>query len=178
MNSIAAQDYVCSLERFGGRLSNPIRELFLQAQRPDELHYSVIVIGSGYGASIAQLVSHAERDHRIAILERGRMDTSVHSPILSKNVTGQPANKMTGPGQGQVTNPLGLFDLSFNNEVNVLSSALWGDLRYQCQRRCGHIRIRLNADGHRRSTYIGSLDPYFDMAARQLSLSRTPFDAG
>ena len=49
----AMDDYRRSFAHFGGRLSSPIRELFLTAKDEHRIHFGVVVIGSGYGASIA-----------------------------------------------------------------------------------------------------------------------------
>lgn len=179
-NTQAAQDYTVSLARFGGRLSNPIRELFLQSQRPDELHYSVMVIGSGYGASIcaARISQVLQPHHRIAIIERGREWLPGAFPDTFPNVTRATRQQMAGPGQGQVTNPLGLYNLSFNDEVNILTGSALGGTSL--------INANVALRPHPETFHCGwpsalsdieTLTPFYNRAARQLSLSRTPFDA-
>ncbi len=180
LNSMAANDYRNSLSRFGGRLSNPIRELFLQAQRPDDLHYSVIVIGSGYGASIcaARISQAMNPNHRLAIIERGREWMPGSFPDTFYNVSKATRQQMTGPGKGQVINPLGLFNLSFNDEVNVLSgSALGGTSLINANVALRPHPETFHCGWPTAINDIGTLTPYYDQAARQLSLSRTPIDS-
>jgi cholesterol oxidase len=177
--SIAADDYCRSLARFGGRLSNPIRQLFLQSQQPDALHYSVIVIGSGYGASIcaARISQALNPNHRIAILERGREWIPGSFPDTFGDVRKATRQQLMGLGKGQVTNPLGLFNLSFNNEVNILSgSALGGTSTINA-----NVAMRPHSETFQCGwpaalSDVEVLTPFYDMAARQLSLSRTPLD--
>jgi cholesterol oxidase len=179
LNAQAANDYCQSLTPFGGQLSNNIRELFLQAQRPDELHYSVLIVGSGYGASIcaARISQALNPNHRIAILERGREWTPGSFPDTFANITKSTRQQMMGPGKGQVINPLGLFNLSFNDEINILSgSALGGTSTINA-----NVALRPHPETFQRGwpaaiRDIETLTPYYDMAARQLSLSRTPLD--
>ncbi len=177
--AIAADDYCRSLTRFGGRLSNPIRDLFLLAEHPDELHYSVILIGSGYGASIcaARISQALNPQHRIAILERGKEWIPGTFPDTFLDVSRAARQQLTGLTKGQVTNPLGLFNISFNKEVNILSgSALGGTSTINA-----NVAMRPHSETFKQGwpaalSDIEVLTPYYDMAARQLSLSRTPLD--
>jgi len=52
----AMNDYRQSLAQYGGQLSSPIRELFLTAKNENQIHFGVVVVGSGYGASITAVV--------------------------------------------------------------------------------------------------------------------------
>ncbi len=72
----ATMDYERSLAHHGGRLANPPRDLFLTAKKSKmEVPFAVVIIGSGYGASItaAKLSKHLRDDQRICILERTRL---------------------------------------------------------------------------------------------------------
>ena len=66
LNVIANTDYQRSLQQYGGRMANPIRDLFLTSEK-DQVHFAVAVIGSGYGASImaARLSKALRADARI-----------------------------------------------------------------------------------------------------------------
>jgi len=70
----AIDDYRRSFAHFGGQLSSPIRELFLTAKDENKIHFGVVVIGSGYGASItaAKLSQKLRPGLRMAIVERGK----------------------------------------------------------------------------------------------------------
>ncbi len=173
-------DYEQSLSRFGGRLANPVRQLFVTAERRDELHFSVAIIGSGYGASIcaARLSQSLRPGHRLCILERGREWVPGTFPDTFSTVWGNTRQQMTGPTRGQVNNPLGLYNISFNDEVNVLSgSALGGTSVINA-----NVAMRPHPETFQRSAWpsairdIETLVPWYDLAARQLSLSRTPYD--
>jgi cholesterol oxidase len=181
LNQIAASDYCESLSQFNGRLSNPIRQLFLTADKTNEVQFSVIIVGSGYGASIcATRLSKAMRQgNRIGILERGKEWTPGTFPDTFQKVWGSSRQQMTGPTKGQVVNPLGLYNISFNDEVNILSgSALGGTSIVNA-----NVALRPHRDTFDRPHWpaalrdIDVLTPYYDLAARQLSLSRTPVDS-
>ncbi len=70
----ATDDYTQSLQAYGGRLANPIRDLFLTSRNSDSIHFGVVVIGSGYGASIAaaRISQKLGDQYRMCILERGK----------------------------------------------------------------------------------------------------------
>ena len=46
----ARRDYAKSLACYGGRLSNPIRQLFVTSRQTCHPQFGVVIIGSGYGA--------------------------------------------------------------------------------------------------------------------------------
>ena len=119
----AASDYRNSLKAYGGQLSNPIRDLFISAKKEDKIHFGVVVVGSGYGASItaAKLSQKLRSDQRICMLERGKEWIPGTFPDTFANVSGDARANLMGPTKGQVTKPLGLFNLMINDEVNVLT---------------------------------------------------------
>ena len=70
----ATNDYRQSMRRFGGQLSSDAEELFSTSMRDPHQQLDIVIIGSGYGASIcaARLARHIGPGVRLAIIERGR----------------------------------------------------------------------------------------------------------
>lgn len=176
----AANDYHRSLSQYGGRLSTPIRELFLSAREEDKVHFGVIVIGSGYGAAItaAKLSQRLRPEYRIGILERGKEWIPGSFPDTFPNVLNKARAVLAGPTRGQVTQPLGLFNLMMNDEVNILTgSGLGGGSLINAS-----IALRPHREVFEQSRWpmalrnIETMGPYYDAVARALSLTRTPFD--
>lgn len=177
----ATMDYERSLANYGGRLANPIRDLFVTAeQNKSEVPFAVVVIGSGYGASIAaaKLSQKLRNDKRICILERGKEWVPGTFPDTFSNVSGKSRANITGPTRGQVTQPLGLFNLMFNDEVNILSgSGLGGGSLINAS-----IALKPDAEVFHQSKWptalrdMSILKPYYDSVAYNLSLARTPYD--
>lgn len=180
VNQQAADDYCRSLEAFGGRLSTATRQLFSTAQRKDEIHFSVAVIGSGYGGAIcaARLSQNLRAGHRIAVFERGREWIPGSFPDSLSAAFGNTRQQMMGPTKGQVINPLGLYNIQFNDEVNILNgSGLGGTSLINA-----NVALRPHPGTFHQERWPlalrdgETLAPYYDLAARQLSLSRTPPD--
>ena len=176
----AASDYAMSLQQYGGKLSNPTRELFLTAKNQNMIHFGVVVIGSGYGASItaARLSKHLKDEHRICMLERGKEWVPGSFPDTFAKVSGNARANLVGPTKGQVTQPLGLFNLMMNDEVNILSgNGLGGGSLVNAS-----IALRPHAEVFEQSGWptalrnVETLGPYYDSVAGALSLTRTPYD--
>lgn len=176
----AAADYTRSLKQFGGRLANPIRDLMLTAKHEDRIHFGVLVIGSGYGSSItaARLSQNLRPEHRMCIIERGKEWVPGSFPDTFANVSGSARAALTGPTRGQVTQPLGLFNLMMNDEVNILSgSGLGGGSLINAS-----IALRPHPEVFFQDRWptalknIETLGPYYDNVARAMSLTRTPHD--
>ena len=176
----AANDYRTSLKAYGGQFSNPIRDLFTSAKKEDKIHFGVVVVGSGYGASIAaaKLSQKLRPDQRICMLERGKEWVPGTFPDTFANVSGDARANLLGPTKGQVTKPLGLFNLMMNDEVNILTgSGLGGGSLINAS-----IALRPDAEVFMQQRWpmalrnVEVLGPYYDAMARSMSLSRTPFD--
>ena len=177
----ATVDYERSLAGFGGRLSNPIRDLFVTAEKSKaQVPFAVVVIGSGYGASIAaaKLSQKLRDDQRICILERGKEWAPGTFPDTFANVSAKSRANISGPTRGQVTQPLGLYNVMFNDEVNILTgSGLGGGSLINAS-----IALTPDAEVFQQSRWpaalrdIGTLQPYYESVAYNLSLTRTPFD--
>ena len=176
----AADDYSRSLQVYGGRLASPIRDLFVAAEKTESVHFGVVVIGSGYGASIvaAKLSQRLRPEHRICVLERGKEWVPGTFPDRLPDVLANATTSLTGPTKGQVTQPLGLFDLSMNDEVNILSgNGLGGGSLINAS-----IALRPHPEVFEQPRWPSALQnvevlgPYYDLVAAAMSLTRTPFD--
>ncbi len=174
----ASNDYTASLARYGGRLSNSIDGLF--DQHTTCPHFSVLIIGSGYGASIcaARLAPHLNQGHRLAVIERGREWIPGTFPDTFKGLSDNAMNAPWGRKRGQRINPLGLFNLSLSGEVNTLSAnALGGTSILNAS-----VALKPDSAVFAQKKWPAALrdrrvlDPYFEIAARSLNLQRTPHD--
>ena len=177
----ATMDYERSLSHHGGRLANSPRDLHLTAEKnKTEVPFAVVVIGSGYGASImaAKLSQHLRDDQRICILERGKEWVPGTFPDTFANVSSKSRTNFSGPTRGQVTQPLGLFNIMFNDEVNVLcGSGLGGGSLINAS-----VALQPDAEVFQQSQWpealrdVQTLQPYYNSFGRNLGVMRTPFD--
>ena len=85
--------------------------------------FDVLVVGSGYGASItaARLSEKMQPGSRIAMLERGREWVPGSFPDVLKDVTDNSRLKMVGRHKRELSNPTGLFNVIQCDEITVLS---------------------------------------------------------
>lgn len=176
----AAANYHASFADYGGQLSNPIRHLFLTAQNPEVLHFGVVVIGSGYGASIAaaRLSQRLRPEHRICILERGKEWIPGTFPDTAPRVFGNTTCRLTGPARGQTSQPLGLFNITMGDEINLLGgNGLGGGSLINAS-----IALRPHPDVFQQCRWplalrdVEVLGPFYDQVAASMSLTQTPFD--
>lgn len=176
----AKSDFQTSLANHGGRFSNPIRQLFVTAKDPNRVHFGVVVIGSGYGAAIcaARISARLRNEYRMCILERGREWMPGTFPDTASKVFGNTRNLMVGPQKGQLNNPLGLYNVMMNDEVNILAgNGLGGGSLINAS-----IALRPHHEVFQQERWpsalrdVKVLKPYYDTVAKQMSLSRTPFD--
>ena len=117
----AMNDYNTSMAAWGGRLSNAgceIRNLGRQ-----DHYFDIVIIGSGYGGAItaARLAQQMRPGTKLAVLERGREwlpgtfpDTFDRGAVEFRNGT-IPVLQQKKPH-----NQLGLYDMVYNKDVNVL----------------------------------------------------------
>ena len=176
----AAMDYRASLSQYGGRLASPIRELFNTAKKEDCVQFGVLVIGSGYGAAVtaARLSQRLNPNYRIAILERGKEWVPGTFPDTFAGLNREARAALMGPTKGQVNQPLGLFNLMMNDEVNIMGgSGLGGGSLINAS-----IALRPHKEVFQQERWpvalrnVEVLGPYYDRVAKAMSLSRTPFD--
>ncbi len=176
----AALDYELSLRSYGGRLSTATRKLFAATEREDGIHFGVVVIGSGYGASIvaARLSQQLRPDARICMLERGKEWIPGTFPDQMGDTFKQMTSSFAGPTKGNRIQPLGLYEIQMNDEVNILSgNGLGGGSLINAS-----VALRPHPEVFERPEWpyalrnVEVLGPYYDQVAAALSLSRTPFD--
>ncbi|MFK8112505.1 MAG: GMC oxidoreductase [Rubripirellula sp.] len=178
----AIADYAANMRPFGGALSQHGRHLLHQPVRQNTAcDFDVVIIGSGYGASIcAARLAQAKRDNvRIAVLERGREwipgtfgDTFLQTSRESRF-------QMLGPKKGEIDNPVGLVNVMQNDEVNVLSgSGLGGSSLINA-----NVAIQPDQDCFNQTKWPQALrdrvvlEPYYDLASQELGVQPEKEDA-
>ncbi len=176
----AREDYRRSMDRFGGKLSNDIEQLFKTSTKEHTEQFDVIVIGSGYGASIcaARLAPHLKPGRRLAMIERGKEWVPGDYKDTFAGINAEARGQLTGRAKRTVVNPLGLHNVIMNDEVNIWTGnglgggslinaniALVPDRDVFCQFKWpAALRDR------------DVLNPHFMRVAAGLNLTRTPFD--
>ena len=90
------------------RLSSPIETL--------KDHYTVVVVGSGYGAAIAAS-RLARAGRQVWVLERGRELQPGEYP--RRSVEAVPEIQAQLPDGSHIGSPTGLYDLHVNDDINV-----------------------------------------------------------
>ena len=122
----AIADYVANMKPFGGSLSRHGRHLLRQTPRfHSAFDFDVLIIGSGYGASIcaARLAASKRPGTRLGMIERGREYVPGTFSDRLRDVTKESRFKLLGPNKNTVDNPTGLVNVMQNDEVNVLSGS-------------------------------------------------------
>ena len=178
LKSRAQRDYSHSLRAFGGRLASPIGQLLGRGSGVP--HVDVCVIGSGYGAAACalRLAQRLGPDRRICILERGREWVPGTFPDSYRGISSESRAAIAGKQRGQIVNPLGLYNLNFSDEINTLSgSALGGTSLINA-----NVALKADSEVFTQSRWPVALrerailDPYYELAAQQMNLSRTVCD--
>jgi len=176
----AKADYARNMQPFGGALATDPRCLFGMTPNGKPWQFDVLIVGSGYGASItaARLSEKMQPGSRIALLERGREWVPGTFPDVLKDVTDNSRLKLFGRHKRDLSNPTGLFNVVQCNELTVLSgSGLGGSSLI-------NANVALRADPEvflqtqwphalRDSDY---LSPYYEQAEYELGVSREPID--
>ncbi|TWT53247.1 Cholesterol oxidase precursor [Rubripirellula amarantea] len=125
----AIADYVANMKPLGGSLSRHGRHLLdprthQSASRTDgRFDFDILIIGSGYGASIcaARLSMAKHPTTRLAVIERGREWIPGTFGDTFRKTSAESRFQMLGPNKNSVDNPVGLINAMQNDEVNVLS---------------------------------------------------------
>lgn len=178
LKQLARSDYFRSFQRFGGQLSNPIGQLFQQIDGQTSPTFDYLIIGSGYGASIlaTRLSAQARAGVSVALFERGREWVPGTFPDRFRDASKQTREGLFGPAERKLTNPLGLYDIRVNDEVDILAgSGLGGTSLINCG-----IALRppaelfTQAQWPQRLNLFQELQPYFDLAELSLGIHSNP----
>ncbi|WP_280155518.1 GMC oxidoreductase [Piscinibacter sp. XHJ-5] len=87
------------------RLSRPLDEM--------KAHYTVVVVGSGYGAGVAAS-RLARAGQSVCVLERGR---EIRPGEYPADLSGAQAEMQVDTARGRLGNPVGLFNLHLNDDM-------------------------------------------------------------
>jgi len=177
----AIADYVANMRQFGGSLASHGRHLLHQPARSVPYDFDVLIIGSGYGASVcaARLAMAKRPEARLAVLERGREWISGTFPDTLRKSTRESRFTLMGPRKNELANPIGLVNIVQNDEVNVLSgNGLGGTSLINAS-----VAYRPDADCFQQSVWPAALrdrsmlDPYYDRASLELGVEVESVDA-
>lgn len=122
----AIADYVANMKPFGGSLSRHGRHLLKQTPRfHSPFDFDILIIGSGYGASVcaARLTAVKRPETRLGMIERGREYVPGTFSDRFRDATKESRFKLLGRNKNTVDNPVGLINAMQNDEVNVLSGS-------------------------------------------------------
>lgn len=176
----ATADYRCSMAEFGGQLSQPFCQLIAPRTDGSPWQFDVLIIGSGYGASIcaARLAARLHPGKRLAIVERGKEWTPGTFPDTVLGCAAENRFRLLGRKKHTIHNPIGLYNLVQNDEVNVLSgSALGGTSIINA-----NVAIVPDADVFAQPQWPlalrdrNVLDPYYELVAAELNVRQSPPD--
>lgn len=178
IKKLARSDYRESFKKYGGKLSNDPSSLEQHSKSGSGYHFDYLIVGSGYGASIlaARLSAAYGRDARIGILERGREWLPGTFPDRFQDLSRLTRENFFGPKKGTVRDPLGLYDIRTNPEVNVLQgNGLGGTSLINAS-----IAIRPNVEVFHDTCWPEeirkpkALSAYYDLAEKMLGAESSP----
>ena len=176
----AISDYRQSMQQFGGSLSTPIDRLLQSVPSNSPCAFDVLVIGSGYGASIcaARLASKLRPGRRLGVLERGRERIPGEFGSNLPAMLGESMRPVFRSDKRSIKNPLGLIDLRQGDDVSVMSaSGLGGTSLINA-----NVAIRPDRDVFSQLNWPSFLknrdflDPYYDRVAWELGAQQDPVD--
>jgi len=177
----AIADYHHNMRPFGGSLSRHGRELLHQPVRSNvPWDFDVLIVGSGYGASIcaARLAAAMRCGSRLAVIERGREWIPGTFADTLRGMMSQSRFELFGKEKNRVSNPVGLINAMQNDEINILSgnglggtSLINANVAIRPDRECFSEK---NWPARLRDRSV--LDPYYDRAAWELGVSVEPPD--
>lgn len=173
-------DYRQSMQQFGGSLSSPINRLLCAEPNSAPWMYDIVVIGSGYGASIcaARLASKLRPGKKLCMLERGKEWIPGTFPSKLPQLIDESIRNVFGRNKRSVKNPLGLIDLRQGDDISVMAgsglggtSLLNANVTMRPER---DVFAQLNWPTLLKNRDV--LDPYFDLVAWELGSQQDPPD--
>lgn len=176
----AIQDYRHNMAQFGGRLSAPNGGLLESFPRGVPWQFEVLIVGSGYGASIsaARIAPRLKPGSRLGVLERGREWVPGTFPDRLPDLLDASRQDLIGRNKGEIRNPAGLFNVHQFEEISILSGCgLGGSSLINA-----NVAFRPDADVFTQNVWPmllrnrAYLDPYYDLAEYELGVAREPFD--
>ncbi len=176
----AIEDYQANMAAFGGRMSASPQRLLGQLRRAKPWQFDVLIVGSGYGASVtaARLAPRLHPGHRLAVLERGQEWVPGTFPDRLPDVLDESRLNLVGKNKGQIHKPTGLFNVQQFDEITILSgSGLGGSSLINA-----NVTIRPDRDVFQQAVWPkhlrdrAYLDPYFELAEYELGAAREPWD--
>lgn len=176
----AQQDYRDNMARFGGRMSAPIHRLTQPVRRNVPWQFDVLVVGSGYGASIssARIAQRLRPGARLGMLERGKEWVPGTFPDNLPKVLEESRMNLLGRKKGTVNDPTGLFNVQQFDEITIMSgSGLGGSSLINA-----NVAIRPDHEVFWQSIWPSALrdraflDPYYELAEYELGVAREPWD--
>lgn len=163
---------------FGGSLSSILPPDAVAGQ-PTPVHFDIIVIGSGYGASImaARLAEKMRPGVRLALMERGAEWRPGDFPESIGSASKEARLKPLGRDRRSVINPIGLYDIVQTNELRILAGSGLGG----CSLINANVALRPDIDVFSQPQWPlalqdrNVLEPYYERAAWELGVqTETP----
>jgi cholesterol oxidase len=176
----AIADYHQNMSQFGGCLAAPPRGLLQTIPRGVPWQFEVLIIGSGYGASVsaARIASRLKRGYRLGVLERGREWIPGTFPDRLPEVLDESRLDLSGRNKGEIHKPTGLFNVHQFDEISILSGCgLGGSSLINA-----NVAYRPDADVFHQSVWPSELrsreflEPYLELAEAELGVNREPHD--
>lgn len=176
----AMADYRCNMAPFGGCLAAPPAGLLQTKSRRVPWQFDVLIVGSGYGASVsaARIASRLKPGYRLAVLERGREWIPGTFPDRLPDILDESRLDLSGRNQGDLLKPTGLFNVHQFEEISILSgSGLGGSSLINA-----NVAYRPDADVFHQAVWPSALrsrevlEPYFELAEYELGVAREPYD--
>ena len=176
----AIGDYHANVAEFGGQVSAPAERLLAPIARHVPWQFDILIIGSGYGASVsaARLSAALRPGGRLGVLERGREWIPGTYPDRLKDVTGASRLELLGPKKGEIHDPTGLFDVRQFEEITILAgSGLGGSSLINAS-----VAYRPDREVFQQSMWPqllrdrAYLDPYIELAIAELGARVEPLD--
>lgn len=180
LKETAKADYARNFAAHGGAMANDPACLFRMPNQGRPWQFDVLVVGSGYGASItaARLSEKLMPGARIGLLERGREWVPGTFPDVLKDVTGNSRLKLFGRHKRDLDNPTGLFNVIQCDEISVLSgSGLGGSSLINAS-----VAIRADREVFLQTQWPNALrdaeylTPYYEQSEYELGVRTEPCD--